>query len=182
MKTDVLIVGSGVSGLYCALRLPREMKITIITKSDLESSDSFLAQGGICVLKDESDYDAYFEDTMRAGHYENDKKSVDIMLRSSQQVIGDLVECGVLFERDENGGFLYTREGATFAEEDTFPQGYHRQGNNEQTSRENQDPAQCHAHRKYGASRHHRKRQHLLRRCSAQVRQWFSGREHKRRC
>lgn len=112
MKTDVLIVGSGVSGLYCALRLPREMKITIITKSDLESSDSFLAQGGICVLKDESDYDAYFEDTMRAGHYENDKKSVDIMLRSSQQVIGDLVECGVLFERDENGGFLYTREGA----------------------------------------------------------------------
>lgn len=112
MKTDVLIVGSGCSGLYCALRLPREMKITIITKSDLESSDSFLAQGGICVLKDESDYDAYFEDTMRAGHYENDKKSVDIMLRSSQQVIGDLVDCGVLFERDKNGNFLYTREGA----------------------------------------------------------------------
>lgn len=112
MKTDVLIVGSGCSGLYCALRLPREMQITIITKSDLESSDSFLAQGGICVLKDESDYDAYFEDTMRAGHYENDKTSVDIMLRSSQQVISDLVKCGVMFERGNNGDFLYTKEGA----------------------------------------------------------------------
>ena len=112
MKTDVLIVGSGCSGLYCALRLPREKKITIITKSDLESSDSFLAQGGICVLRGEADYDAYFEDTMRAGHYENDKTSVDIMLRSSQRVIADLVDCGVLFERDKDGAFLYTREGA----------------------------------------------------------------------
>ena len=112
MKTDVLIVGSGCSGLYCALRLPREKKITIITKADLESSDSFLAQGGICVLRGEADYDAYFEDTMRAGHYENDKTSVDIMLRSSQRVIADLVDCGVLFERDKDGAFLYTREGA----------------------------------------------------------------------
>lgn len=110
MKTDVLIVGSGCSGLYCALRLPREKKITIITKADLESSDSFLAQGGICVLRGEADYDAYFEDTMRAGHYENDKTSVDIMLRSSQRVIADLVDCGVLFERDKDGAFsIYTR-------------------------------------------------------------------------
>ena len=55
MKTDILIVGSGCSGLYCALHLPKDKKITIITKSDKEESDSFLAQGGICVLKDESD-------------------------------------------------------------------------------------------------------------------------------
>ena len=68
MKTDILIVGSGCSGLYCALMLPRDKKITIITKADAESSDSFLAQGGICMLKDESDYDNYFEDTLRAGH------------------------------------------------------------------------------------------------------------------
>ena len=47
MKTDVLIVGSGCSGLYCALQLPEDKKIIIITKSDVESSDSYLAQGGI---------------------------------------------------------------------------------------------------------------------------------------
>ena len=71
MKTDVLIVGSGCSGLYCALWLPKNKHITIITKSDLESSDSYLAQGGMCMLKDASDYNSYFEDTMKAGHYEN---------------------------------------------------------------------------------------------------------------
>ena len=54
MKTDVLVVGSGCSGLYCALNLPGDRKITVVTKSDAESSDSYLAQGGICMLKDEA--------------------------------------------------------------------------------------------------------------------------------
>ena len=85
MKTDILIVGSGCSGLYCALNLPREKQITIITKSGVKSSDSYLAQGGICMLKDDSDYDSYFEDTMKAGHYENDRESVSIMIRSSPE-------------------------------------------------------------------------------------------------
>lgn len=112
MKTDILIVGSGCSGLYCALQLPREKQITIITKADLESNDSFLAQGGMCMLKDESDYDSYFEDTMKAGHYENDKKSVEIMIRSSQDVVKDLLSYGVDFQREENGELAFTREGA----------------------------------------------------------------------
>ena len=111
-KTDVLIVGSGCSGLYAALMLPKETNITVITKSDLESNDSFLAQGGICMLKDENDYDSYFEDTLKAGHYENDRKSVDIMIRSSQNVIKNLIGYGVRFERDETGNLLFTREGA----------------------------------------------------------------------
>ena len=67
MKTDVLIVGCGCSGLYLALNLPRDKKILMITKSDAQSSDSFLAQGGMCMLKDDADYDNYFEDTMKAG-------------------------------------------------------------------------------------------------------------------
>ena len=64
MNTDVLIVGSGCSGLYCALMLPRDIRITLITKSDLESNDSFLAQGGMCMLKEQSDFDSFFEDTL----------------------------------------------------------------------------------------------------------------------
>lgn len=112
MKTDVVIVGSGVSGLYCALNLPDNLQITIVTKSDVKSSDSFLAQGGICVLKEESDYESYFEDTMRAGHYENRRESVDTMIRSSKDVIEDLIGYGVCFEKEENGTFKYTREGA----------------------------------------------------------------------
>lgn len=112
MKTDILIIGSGCSGLYCALQLPADKQITIITKADLESSDSFLAQGGMCMLKSDSDYDSYYEDTMKAGHYENDKKSVDIMIRSSQDVVKDLLSYGVDFKRDEDGALAFTREGA----------------------------------------------------------------------
>ncbi|MGN0452980.1 MAG: L-aspartate oxidase [Ruminococcus sp.] len=111
MKADVIIVGCGVAGLFSALNLSRDKKILMLTKSDAESSDSFLAQGGICVMKDESDYASFFEDTMKAGHYENRRESVDIMLRSSKSVIEDLIGYGVEFER-KDGELLYTREGA----------------------------------------------------------------------
>ena len=100
MKTDILIVGSGCSGLYAVLNLPEELDIMLITKSDFESSDSFLAQGGMCTLKDPSDYDSFFEDTLKAGHYENDQKSVEIMIKSSPDVVKGLVKYGVSFAHD----------------------------------------------------------------------------------
>jgi L-aspartate oxidase len=111
IQADVVIVGTGVAGLFSALNLPSDKKIVMITKADLESSDSFLAQGGICVQRDDTDYDSYFEDTMKAGHYENRKESVDIMIRSSREIINDLVHYGVEFEM-KDGEFMYTREGA----------------------------------------------------------------------
>jgi len=111
MKTDVVIVGCGVGGLYCALNLPKDKKITIVTKSEAAQSDSFLAQGGICVLRDEDDYDSFYEDTMKAGHYENNPESVDIMIRSSRAVINDLVSYGARFAKTGED-FDYTREGA----------------------------------------------------------------------
>ena len=111
IKTDVVIVGTGVGGAFSALNLPEDKQILMITKSDLESSDSFLAQGGICVLRDDEDYEGYFEDTMRAGHYENRIESVDIMIRSSQEIIHDLIEYGVDFTK-KDGNLAFTREGA----------------------------------------------------------------------
>ncbi len=111
MNTDIVIVGSGVAGLYCALNLPEYKKITIVTKDEAPKSDSFLAQGGICVLRDETDFKAFYEDTMRAGHYKNDPDSVEIMIRSSQEVIKDLIFFGAKFEKDGEE-FTYTREGA----------------------------------------------------------------------
>ena len=112
MKTDVVIAGTGVGGLFCALHLPKDTNIILITKGELEECDSYLAQGGICMLKNDADYDSYFEDTLRAGHYENNRESVDIMLRESQDIIKELVECGVDFERNEDGSFAFTKEGA----------------------------------------------------------------------
>lgn len=112
IKTDVVIVGSGVAGLFTALCLPKDKDILVITKEDLKECDSYLAQGGVCVLKDIDDFNCYFEDTMKAGHYENDPESVRVMIESSTDVIGTLVDLGVQFDTDNEGDFDYTREGA----------------------------------------------------------------------
>lgn len=107
---DVIIVGTGAAGLYCALHFPEDKKILMVTKDAMDRSDSFLAQGGMCMLRDEDDYNGYFEDTMKAGHYENNKNSVEIMIRSSQKVAAELINFGVKFEKDD-GNLMFTREG-----------------------------------------------------------------------
>lgn len=112
IKTDAVIVGSGVAGLFAALCLPESKKVLVITKEDLKECDSYLAQGGVCVLKDIKDFDCYFEDTMRAGHYENNPESVRVMIESSPDVISTLIQLGVQFDTDSSGSYDYTREGA----------------------------------------------------------------------
>jgi L-aspartate oxidase len=109
--TDIVIVGSGASGLFCALNLPANLQVRLITKDEAANSNSYLAQGGIATLKSQDDYDAYFEDTLRAGHYENSIESVEIMIKSSPCIISDLIGYGVDFAHDANGP-SYTREGA----------------------------------------------------------------------
>lgn len=109
-ETDVIIVGTGAAGLFCALQFPEDTKVTVITKEDAESSDSFLAQGGMCMLRSEEDFDRYFEDTMKAGHYKNNKASVEVMIRSSQHIAQKLIDYGVDFEK-RNGELAFTREG-----------------------------------------------------------------------
>lgn len=106
-----MIVGTGAAGCFAALHLPEQSDILMITKASPEESDSFLAQGGICVMKNDNDYDSFFEDTLHAGHYENSRESVDIMIRSSRDVIDELIGYGVDFAM-ENGELLYTKEGA----------------------------------------------------------------------
>ncbi len=115
IHTDVVIVGTGVAGLFSALHLPQDKNIVMITKSDLKSSDSYLAQGGICVLRDDTDYESFMEDTLKAGHYENRKESVDLMIRHSQEVIDELLSLGVRFHKeygaDHTETLAYTKEG-----------------------------------------------------------------------
>lgn len=112
IKTDTVIVGSGVAGLFAALCLPENEDILVITKENLDECDSFLAQGGVCVLKDINDFNCYFEDTMKAGHYENNPESVKVMIESSPDVIQTLIDLGVKFDTDGSGEYDYTREGA----------------------------------------------------------------------
>lgn len=109
---DVVIVGCGVAGLYCALNLPSTLSVVMLAKTTVDECDSMLAQGGICVQHDDADYAPFFEDTLRAGHYENRCESVDLMIRASRSIISDLVKRGVDLERDQAGNLRYTREGA----------------------------------------------------------------------
>jgi len=112
VRTDVVIVGTGASGLYCALQFPEETEILMITKDAVENSDSFLAQGGISTLKNAEDYESYYSDTMIAGRYENNPKAVEVMIKSSPETMNDLMALGVEFDRTEEGTLSYTREGA----------------------------------------------------------------------
>lgn len=109
---DAVIVGAGVAGLNCAVHLPRSLRVLVVCKGGMRESDSFLAQGGICVLHDEADFHSYFEDTMRAGHYENNPDTVKCMIENSRAEIDELIALGVRFAREADGSLAYTREGA----------------------------------------------------------------------
>ena len=108
---DVIVVGTGVAGLYTCLKLSREKKVLLLTKDEVLNCDSYLAQGGICTLLDEEDYKPYFEDTLRAGRFENDLIAVDDMLKQSWEIIRDLIDNGVDFDKNADGSLNYTREG-----------------------------------------------------------------------
>ncbi|MBS4882406.1 MAG: L-aspartate oxidase [Peptoniphilus harei] len=109
-KYDILIIGSGLAGVSTALELSEKYKIALVTKKKLEDSNSYLAQGGINVLKDESDRKTFIEDTMKAGHYKNNLQAVEKMVDMSQAAINFLLELGVKFNM-KNGDFDYAREG-----------------------------------------------------------------------
>jgi L-aspartate oxidase len=109
---DAIIVGTGAAGLFAALSLPRTINVCMITKDQLENSDSYLAQGGICTLREEDDFDSFYEDTMRAGHYENNPEAVRIMIEDSPIIKDELLEFGVDFDLDAQGHLAYTREGS----------------------------------------------------------------------
>ncbi|HBN13210.1 MAG TPA: L-aspartate oxidase [Clostridiales bacterium] len=110
-RYDVIIVGTGVAGLNCALHLPKNKNALVICKQAPDKCDSYLAQGGICRLQSEEDFAPYFEDTMRAGHYENNPAAVECMIRGSVGVIDGLVKLGVDFARNADGTLAATREG-----------------------------------------------------------------------
>lgn len=107
---DVVIIGSGVAGLTCALSLDRKLKIILLTKKKLKDSNSYLAQGGISVCRGKNDREEYIEDTLIAGHYKNNRKAVEILVDESEEAIKTLIKNGVKFTGDEKGLF-YTREG-----------------------------------------------------------------------
>ena len=110
MNYDVLIVGTGVAGLYTALNLRDDIRILMITKNTFRDCNSYLAQGGISTSLGIFDEESYFNDTMKAGNYHNDTNAVKLLIKNSIKNINTLIKMGVPFDRIESK-LRYTREG-----------------------------------------------------------------------
>lgn len=109
---DVLIIGSGVSGLYCALNLRRDLNILVVCKDKISCSNTYLAQGGISVARGREDISAYIEDTLKAGKYKNDLEAVKVLTSESIENINSLIKMGMKFDRNQDNTLNFTKEGA----------------------------------------------------------------------
>ncbi|NOW93208.1 L-aspartate oxidase [Clostridium beijerinckii] len=109
---DVLIIGSGVSGLYCGLNLRKDLNVLIVCKDKITCSNTYLAQGGISVAKGVEDIPLYIEDTLKAGRYKNDLEAVETLINESMVNVESLIEMGIAFDRNEDGSLNFTKEGA----------------------------------------------------------------------
>lgn len=109
---DVLIIGSGVSGLYCALNLRKDLNILVICKEKISCTNTYLAQGGISVARGEEDIPLYIEDTLKAGKYKNDLEAVKVLTSESIGNIKNLMDMGMNFDINEDQSLNFTKEGA----------------------------------------------------------------------
>ncbi|MEA2099104.1 MAG: FAD-binding protein [Campylobacterota bacterium] len=112
MKYDVIIIGAGVAGLYAALNLPPSKKVLIINKRETFKCNSFYAQGGVALARDNDDVSSHIDDTLQAGDGLCCEIAVDAMSKNSREVIDDIIERGFEFDSDEEGNLLYTKEAA----------------------------------------------------------------------
>lgn len=110
---DVIIVGSGVSGLYAALNLDSSMQILMLSKRELTLCNSALAQGGVAAVMDTSNdnYELHIKDTLIAGGYKNDIDNVRILVEQGPKDVKNLLNYGVDFDRKSDGSIDLTLEG-----------------------------------------------------------------------
>ena len=100
IRTDFLIIGSGVAGLRAAIELAPHGKVLVATKDIMEESSTEYAQGGVAVaISDEDEVGIHYEDTIRAGDGLCDEKAVSILVEEGPARITELIEWGAEFDR-----------------------------------------------------------------------------------
>lgn len=110
---EVAIIGSGVAALQTAIEVSKSKHVTLITKSKLRLSNSYLAQGGIAVALSEQDDPIFHQqDTMQAGRHYNKEQAVKILVEQAPQVISNLIDSGMRFDHDQDGNLTFGLEGA----------------------------------------------------------------------
>lgn len=109
---DAIVIGTGIAGLFAALNIDPSLRVLVITKDIMELNNSNLAQGGIAACIDsKDDFEAHYQDTLRAGSYHNESSATHMMVEEAPISIEKLIEYGVKLDRDENGKLKVTREG-----------------------------------------------------------------------
>lgn len=113
-RFDVLIVGTGISGIYAALNLDSSLSVLMLSKRELTLCNSALAQGGVAAVmdKEHDDSELHIKDTLIAGQYKNNLDNVKILVEQGPRDVERLVEkYGVDFDRNEDGSLALTLEG-----------------------------------------------------------------------
>src|SRR5438046_4213946 len=109
--TDILVIGAGIAGLRAALEIPDALDVLVVTKDQIQQSNSNYAQGGIAgVLSPEDAFENHIEDTITAGAGLCDRQVVEMVVREAPQQINELVRWGTHFDEEE-GQLALTREG-----------------------------------------------------------------------
>ena len=108
---DVVIVGAGVAGLYCARHLPKNLRVLLLCKNQSWECNTFYAQGGITIARDIDDIPIHIQDTILAGSQLNDTQSVQKLSAESLGILEELLNDGFGFDREESGALSYTKEG-----------------------------------------------------------------------
>jgi L-aspartate oxidase len=103
VKTDLLVIGSGIAGLSFALKASNFARVTVITKYKVKESNTFYAQGGLAaVFSKDDNFKLHVKDTLRAGDGLCSKKAVEILVRNAPKEIKWLQKIGVKFDKNSN--------------------------------------------------------------------------------
>lgn len=111
-KWDVVIIGSGIAGLYSAVNLDPNLKVCVLSKETIDENNSYLAQGGIAAAIGMDDMPVYhFEDTIKAGAGHCNDEAVAVLVEEAPKDIDILCKLGTNFDRNLDGTLTTTREG-----------------------------------------------------------------------
>jgi len=111
-KYDFLVIGSGLGGLSFALKAAEHGSVCLITKAELEETNTRYAQGGIAAVTYEPDsVEKHVEDTLVAGDHLCNEEVVRMVVREAPQQVRELIQWGTQFDKESNGKYDLAREG-----------------------------------------------------------------------
>lgn len=111
-RTDFVVIGSGIAGLWAALDLARHGRVALLTKAELKEGSTQYAQGGISVaLAAKDSPESHLQDTLVAGAGLCDIPAVEVLTHEASLAVARLMDAGVNFDR-ENGQLVLGREAA----------------------------------------------------------------------